>query len=190
MENDTVEPPVLRSSTRQLDALPNPDASESSVLKTKLEPEFLDTNLEGDNTFGLINFVPQDEKLSTDSKCSGCVPSKCCTYITHEIDTPRTIREFDALVWKLAHANVQLFKEEGSWYLLVNTVCQNLLPSGGCGIYDTRPMICREHTNDFCEYDSPAEEGFDLFFDCYDTLDAYCRKRFKHWDKRFNNPRL
>ena len=35
------------------------------------------------------------------------------------------------------------------------------------------------------EYDSPAEEGFEHFFDGYESLLAYCRKRFKNWDKRF-----
>ena len=34
-------------------------------------------------------------------------------------------------------------------------------------------------------YDAPAEEGFALYFDGYAALDAYCRKRFKQWDKRF-----
>jgi uncharacterized protein len=60
-----------------------------------------------------------------------------------------------------------------------------LQEDGGCGIYETRPQICRDHSNDYCEYDTTAESGFDLFFGDYDSLLTYCKKRFKKWDKRF-----
>ena len=53
-----------------------------------------------------------------------------------------------------------------------------------CGIYDDRPEICREYSNDYCEFDQPAEEGFELYFDSYPALLAYCRKRFKRWGER------
>ena len=46
-------------------------------------------------------------------------------------------------------------------------------------------MICREHANDSCELDVPIDEGCDLYFQKYEELDEYCRKRFKTWDKRF-----
>ena len=38
-----------------------------------------------------------------------------------------------------------------------------------------------ERSNDDCELDAPAEEGFGLFFPDYDALLAYCKKRFKRW---------
>ena len=41
----------------------------------------------------------------------------------------------------------------------------------------------REYSNDYCEFDEPAEKGFDLFFDGYDALLKYVRKRFKTWDR-------
>jgi hypothetical protein len=47
-----------------------------------------------------------------------------------------------------------------------------------------RPSICRNHSNDFCEFDMPAEEGFDLSFRSYEELLGYCRKRFRGWDRR------
>ena len=53
--------------------------------------------------------------------------------------------------------------------------------NGDCGIYDSRPPICREHSNDYCEYDAPSEDGFDLYFQNYEDLLAYCKKRFKRW---------
>ena len=123
--------------------------------------------------------------INSDNKCDLCTGSKCCTYITQQIDTPRTMSEFDLMLWQVSHQNVQFYKDEDGWFLLVNTPCLHLLPDGRCGIYSERPSICRTHTNDYCEYDAPAEESFDQFFDSYATLQAYCRKRFKNWDKRF-----
>jgi Fe-S-cluster containining protein len=129
--------------------------------------------------------MPKKQKPTPETKCSLCSNSKCCTYITQQIDTPRSKRDFDVLLWQLAHRDVQAYKDEDGWFLLVNTPCLYLLEGGGCGIYHSRPQICRDHSNDYCEYDSPAEEGFELFFDGYDALLEYCRKRYKKWDKRF-----
>jgi len=103
-----------------------------------------------------------------------------------EIDTPRSMEDFDHLLWHTAHDNIQIYKDEGDWYLLVNNKCKFLLPDGRCGTYATRPMVCRQHTNDYCEFDSPAEDSFELFFDGYESLLQYCKKRFKNWDKRFD----
>ena len=128
-----------------------------------------------------------DIKVNTDNKCDLCEGSKCCNYITQAIDTPRSMDEFDTLLWQLAHKNIQAYKDEDGWFLLVYTACQFLQPDGRCGIYETRPQMCRDYTNDYCEYDAPAEEGFDLFFEDYDSLLKYCQKRFKRWDKRFTS---
>ncbi len=98
--------------------------------------------------------------------------------------------DFDTLLWQLSHHNVQAYKDEDGWYLLLNTRCQHLLEGGGCGIYDSRPQICRDHSNDYCEYDSAAEDGFELFFDGYESLLRYCRKRYKSWDKRLKKKKV
>ena len=124
-------------------------------------------------------------KITLENKCSFCTQSICCTYITHQIDTPRSMKDFDLLLWQISHKNLQFFKDEDGWFLVVNTPCNHLLPNGHCGIYDKRPRICREHSNECCEFDGPAEDDFELFFDSYQSLDDYCRKRFKKWDKRF-----
>lgn len=122
---------------------------------------------------------------SNTHKCTHCSNSKCCTYITQQVETPRAMHDFDVLLWQLSHRSVQLYKDEDGWFLLINTPCLHLQADGGCGIYEVRPQICRDHSNDYCEYDSPAEEGFEQFFDGYESLLAYCRKRFKSWDRRF-----
>ena len=133
----------------------------------------------------VVNLSP-DTQITSKNKCSFCTKSLCCRYITQEIETPRSIRAFDLLLWQLSHQDVQLFTEGSDWYLIVNNPCQHLQEDGGCGIYEKRPFICRDHTNDNCEFDAPAEESFDLFFDGYESLDNYCRKRFKNWDRRFD----
>lgn len=122
-------------------------------------------------------------ELTAENKCGFCKGSKCCVYLTQEIDTPRSRDDFDHLLWQLAHENIQAYKDEDGWFLLINNRCTYLLPKGGCKIYATRPQVCRDYTNDFCEYDEPAE--FEKFFDGYDALLKYCKKRFKSWEKRF-----
>lgn len=125
------------------------------------------------------------QEITPENKCSFCSGSLCCSYITHEIDSPRSKHDFDYLLWQISHENIQVYKDDEGWYLIVNNRCTHLLPGGGCGIYEVRPQICRDHTNDYCEYDSPAEDGFELYFRNYDELNSYCRKRFKTWDQRF-----
>ncbi len=129
---------------------------------------------------GSTRVVFEDE-----NKCGKCTRSICCTYTTQSVKAPRSRDDFDHLLWQLAHDGMQAYKDEDGWFLLINNTCRFLLPKGGCGIYDTRPEVCRDYSNDYCEYDEPAETNFEHFFDSYETLLKYCRKRFKNWDKRF-----
>ena len=41
----------------------------------------------------------------------------------------------------------------GHWYLLVHTTCKHLQADNRCGIYHTRPQICRDYSTDNCEYE-------------------------------------
>lgn len=121
------------------------------------------------------------EQITPENKCGYCTNSKCCTYITQQIPTPRSKYDFEHLLWQISHANVRVYKDEDGWYLLVENSCLHLLPNGMCGIYDQRPTICREHSNEHCEFDDPAEDGFELWFDGYESLLKYCKKRFRRW---------
>ena len=126
----------------------------------------------------------EGQTVPPEDKCGLCT-GRCCTYVTEQIDTPRSMREFDHLLWQVAHEGVEVYKDEDGWFLLFNGRCSHLLDDGRCGIYDERPAICREHSNDYCEYDSPAELGFQLHFRDYESFLRYCRRRFRTWDKRF-----
>lgn len=95
------------------------------------------------------------------------------------------MKDFDLLLWQISHENVHIFKDEEGWFLLILNQCTHLQKDGRCGIYEVRPLICRDHSNDYCEYDVSIEAGSELYFDGYEALNKYCSKRFKGWDTRF-----
>jgi len=127
--------------------------------------------------------IPIRQLTADTNRCDACT-AKCCGYITQAIDTPRSIRDYDILLWQIAHQDIHIFKDGNGWYLLSSSKCTFLQEDNRCGIYQTRPLICREHSNQSCEFDVPVDEGCYLYFQNYQQLDHYCRKRFKTWDKR------
>ncbi len=120
-------------------------------------------------------------KVTPENKCSFCKGTKCCSYFTQQIDTPRSKDDFHTLLWQLAHQQVEVYQDEDGWFLLINTPCKFILEDGRCGIYQNRPTICREYENDWCEYDEPAEKHFKRHFTEYEILLKYCKQRFKKW---------
>jgi len=131
-----------------------------------------------------IPIIPSNTTITSENKCSFCTGSICCTYITQQIETPKTKLDFTNLLWQVSHKNVSIYKDEGLWSLLIDGDCAHLLPGGGCGIYDSRPHACREYSNDYCEFDAPSEESFDLYFPNYESLLKNCKKKFKNWDSK------
>lgn len=129
-------------------------------------------------SFPDIEVNRQDDEFS---KCDLCSNSKCCTYVTQQIDTPRSKYDFEVLLWQVSHDGVGAYKDDDGWFVIFEARCQHLLGDGRCNIYEQRPTICRSHSNDYCEYDAPAEDGFDLYFPDYDALLQFCRKKFKRW---------
>ena len=121
------------------------------------------------------------DPLFVDNKCSRCSGTICCTYITEAIDTPRSKADFRHLLWQVSHQNIEIYKDDSGWYLLISGRCEHIQENGACGIYDDRPEICREYSNDWCEFDESAEKGFEYHFKNYLELLAYCKKRYKNW---------
>ncbi len=121
-------------------------------------------------------------EITPENKCSFCTGSICCTYVTQHINTPRSKVDFQHLLWQVSHDHVKAYKDEDGWTLLIEAKCQHLQIDGACGIYATRPQICRDHSNEYCEFDASSEVGFDLYFQNYEELLAYCKKRFKRWE--------
>ena len=129
--------------------------------------------------------LSKEIKVTTENKCSLCRDSICCTYVTQEIDKPKSMKDFDYLMWLVSHNNISVFQDDDGWFLSSASPCLHLQSDGGCGIYEMRPQICREHSNDCCEFDGPAEEDFKKYFDTYESLDKFCRKKFgEKWELR------
>lgn len=84
--------------------------------------------------------------------CEHCT-AKCCRYFALPISTPKNFADLEYIRWYLLHEQATVFIEDETWYLLVHTVCRHLQDDHRCGIYETRPQICRDYTTDNCEYD-------------------------------------
>lgn len=102
--------------------------------------------------------------------CDHC-PAKCCRYFALPIDIPETLKDFDYIRWFLLHEKATVFVEDEHWYLLVHTVCKHLQPDNRCGIYMTRPEICREYSTDNCEYDDDC--AYEKYFETAEQVAEY-----------------
>jgi Fe-S-cluster containining protein len=120
--------------------------------------------------------------LPVDNKCSRCDASTCCTYTTEALGSLRSKADFDHLLWQVSHEHVEVYRDSDGWYLLIRGHCEHLQGDGACGIYETRPQVCRDYSNDWCEFDEPAETHFREHFRNHAELLAYCRGRFRRWE--------
>lgn len=96
---------------------------------------------------------PRRQELPPEANLCQYCSAKCCRYLAIQIDEPTTPRQFDYLVWFLLHERVCVFRERGRWFVLFLTPCTKLLADGRCGIYPTRPRICRAYSTKRCEYE-------------------------------------
>lgn len=103
--------------------------------------------------------------------CEHCT-GMCCRYIALPIDVPEKPADFEDVRWYLLHENVSVFIEDGAWYISFHTPCRHLLPDQRCGIYETRPPICRKYTTDNCDYHS-GDYGWEAHFTSPEHLDAW-----------------
>lgn len=102
--------------------------------------------------------------------CDHC-SAKCCKYFALPIETPTTRQDFDYLRWYLLHDAATVFVEGENWYLLVHTRCKHLQADNRCGIYHTRPNICREYSTENCEYDDGYV--YDRYFETAEQVAEY-----------------
>ena len=109
--------------------------------------------------------VPKDKVL-----CEYCT-AKCCRYFALPLETPTTREEFEYIRWFLLHEHATVFTEDGDWYVCVHTVCKHLQDDHRCGIYETRPQICREYTTKDCEYED--DWVYDQYFETCEQVEEY-----------------
>ena len=105
-----------------------------------------------------------------DSLCDHCT-AKCCRYFALPMDTPTERKDFEYIRWFLMHDKAAVFTEDETWYLLVHTTCKHLQPDNRCGIYETRPEICREYHTDDCEYDE--DWVYERYFETSEQVAEY-----------------
>lgn len=105
-----------------------------------------------------------------DNLCAYCT-AKCCRYFALPITKPTTWSDFDYIRWYMMHGNVSLFVEGVTWYLMVHADCKHLQEDHRCGVYETRPQICRDYTTDKCEFEDDAL--YDMLFESPEQLWEY-----------------
>ncbi len=102
--------------------------------------------------------------------CSYCT-ARCCRYFAMQIDTPTTRQQFDHIRWYMLHGPFSVFVDGETWFLVVPGDCKHIQPDYRCGIYETRPDICRAYTTDECEYDNNGI--YDQYFETPEQLWEY-----------------
>ena len=122
-----------------------------------------------------IKKIRREDLPKGHSLCEYCT-AKCCHYFAMPIDTPTEFEDFEFIRWYLLHDRATVFTEDEDWYLLVHTRCKHLQPDHRCGIYETRPEICREYEAKDCDY-SGKPYGYDELFTHAEQLEAYYTKR-------------
>jgi Fe-S-cluster containining protein len=114
--------------------------------------------------------IHREDLKEGEGLCDHCT-AKCCKYFALPIDIPTTTKDFDYIRWYLLHGETSVFIEDGDWYLLVHTVCKHLQADQRCGIYETRPQICREYSTDNCEYED--DWTYERYFETPEQIEEY-----------------
>ena len=106
--------------------------------------------------------------------CEHCT-GHCCKYVALPLDEPETARDFDDIRWYLLHEGVLVFVEEGDWYVQFTAKCTKLTGANLCGLYETRPKICRQYKAGECDY-SGGDYGYDHLFTHAEQIEAYAKQ--------------
>ncbi len=111
----------------------------------------------------------------TANLCEHCT-AKCCHYFALPIDEPTERRDFDFMRWYLLHDRASVFVDDEVWYLLVHTTCKHLQSDYRCGIYETRPQICRDYTTEKCEFED--DWCYEKYFETPEQIYEYSEAMF------------
>lgn len=116
----------------------------------------------------MISIAPTKTDSFEQSKCGKCI-ALCCQYFALEIDAPEEPDDFENLRWYIIHEDTAIFVDDGDWFLQIFRKCQ-WLDGNRCGNYENRPQICREYSDEECDYDGVQS---DLTFRNIEELEAY-----------------
>lgn len=124
-------------------------------------------------------------------QCKKCLPATCCTYFALQVDEPETRKDYEAMLWQIAHRGVSFYIYRKGWYMMVETVCNFLRDDNKCAIYETRPYICKEHSIENCEYtgeDYGFTEHFKSYKELLDWVNENTNFRFKYKEPDYGKP--
>lgn len=127
------------------------------------------------------NALPEGKVL-----CEYCT-AKCCKYFALPIETPESFEDFEFMRWFLLHDRATVFREDEDWYLLVHTQCKHLRDDNLCGIYETRPQICRDYTTKDCEYDD--DWTYDFYLETAEQVAEYTEAVLPKKGKKMRSPK-
>jgi len=109
-------------------------------------------------------------------KCTGL----CCRYFALPIETPEEKADYDDIRWYLCHKDINVFVEDGDWYINIRNKCRHLSENDyKCRIYDKRPRICRQYSHRDCDY-VEGEYDFDLYFTDDKQMEEYIKIKFEN----------
>ena len=130
---------------------------------------------------------PKAVEAEREYPCARC-GAVCCKHVALEIDKPTDKQDYDYIRWYLLHGKVEVFTDQGKWYIKFETTCEKLLPNGRCGIYETRPSICRDYppTDRECEFEG-VEPWYDLRFTNVGEFEKYMDASGKNWRTKYKN---
>jgi Fe-S-cluster containining protein len=138
----------------------------------------------GMSTIALPTKQRRRDFKNSENLCAHCT-AKCCHYFALAIDEPVDRRDFDFMRWYLLHDRATVFVDDETWYLLVHTTCKHLQDDYRCGIYQTRPQICRDYTTDECEFED--DWCYEKYFETAEQIDEYADAMF---GPQFPDPRV
>ncbi len=119
----------------------------------------------------MIRTKPTREELNPgEVLCEYCT-AKCCKYFALPIETPEDQEDFDFLRWYMVHDRASIFTDDDQWYIMIHTTCRHLGEDNLCGIYETRPQICRDYTTENCEYED--DWTYDRYFETAEQIHEY-----------------
>jgi uncharacterized protein len=89
----------------------------------------------------------------------GCLTcGLCCTYIAVSIDGPISAKAASEILWHLYHDGISIYRDgDDEWMVQFESRCRHLLPDNMCAIYEQRPHICREYSEESCEVNAEGE---------------------------------
>jgi Fe-S-cluster containining protein len=125
--------------------------------------------------------VPKDQVL-----CEHCT-AKCCRYFALPLDAPEDLADFEFIRWFLLHERATIFREDDTWYLLVHTVCRHLQDNNMCGIYETRPQVCRDYSTKDCEYED--DWTYDFYLERPEQVAEYCEATLQDEYESIRSPK-